>query len=130
MTHSSQVEQMSSAARDSRSRFQPWHLSRISPAEKLVIFAVVAGMNNAEIAKSLFLTQHTIKTKIYKLLRKFDLHYRAELVVLAYEVGIFRPGWAGRQLDLHQVKLGRDHFPFQRKQQAKSPEPELDLELT
>ncbi|QIZ37025.1 helix-turn-helix transcriptional regulator [Saccharopolyspora sp. ASAGF58] len=107
-------EQVINAARDSRCRFRPWHLSRISPTEELIIFAVIGGMNNEEIAKILYVSTDTIKTQLAKLFRKFGLRYRAELVVLAYETGIVGPGWVSRQIDMRQMEIGRDHFPFQK----------------
>ncbi|WP_143539713.1 response regulator transcription factor [Saccharopolyspora spinosa] len=119
MKYSPRDEQVITAARDSRRRFRPSHLSRISPAEEVIIFAIISGMNNAQIAKNLFVTPYTIKTQIARLFQKFDLRCRAELVVLAYEAGIVRPGWVSRQLDPSELEIGRDHFPFHKKKAKK-----------
>ncbi|MGI8312141.1 response regulator transcription factor [Saccharopolyspora hattusasensis] len=71
-------------------------------------------MNNEEIAKILYVSTETIKAQIARLFRKFGLRCRAELVVLAYEAGIVWPGWASRQIDMRQIEIGRNHFPFQK----------------
>ena len=50
------------------------------------------GMSNVEIAETLFLAESTVKTHVTNLLAKRNLRDRAQLVVLAYESGLLRPG--------------------------------------
>ena len=53
------------------------------------------GLSNAEIGGELFLSEATVKTHLTSILRKVGLRDRTQLVVLAYERGLVRPGDAG-----------------------------------
>jgi DNA-binding NarL/FixJ family response regulator len=52
------------------------------------------GLNNDEIAKRLFLSPATAKTHVSRSMVKLHVRDRAQLVVLAYESGLVRPGWS------------------------------------
>ena len=53
---------------------------------------VARGMTNGEIAAHLFLSEGTVKTHVKRIFSKLGLHDRTQAVILAYEVGLVRPG--------------------------------------
>ena len=55
---------------------------------------VARGLSNAEIAQQLYVSPATAKTHVGRLLMKLDARDRAQLVVVAYESGLVRPGGA------------------------------------
>lgn len=58
-----------------------YSLYRLSRQEQRVLKLVLNGLRNKEIAKILFLTEHTIKTHISSILRKLEIDNRTQLVV-------------------------------------------------
>ncbi|HEX6868228.1 MAG TPA: response regulator transcription factor [Candidatus Limnocylindrales bacterium] len=60
---------------------------------ELEVFRLLArGLSNREIADALSLAEPTVKTHVSHVLLKLDLRDRAGAVVLAYEIGVIRPG--------------------------------------
>jgi len=68
-------------------------LSALTPREREVVALVGEGLSNDEIAARLFLSPATAKTHVSRAMLKVGSRDRAQLVVLAYEAGLIRPGW-------------------------------------
>lgn len=62
---------------------------------ELEIFAAMGkGLNNAEIARTFFLSESTVKTHVGHILLKLNLRDRVHAVVLGYETGVVSAGEA------------------------------------
>lgn len=72
----------------------PVRLEGLTPREHEVLVAVARGRSNAEIAETLFMSHATVKTHVSRLLTKLHARDRTQLVMLAYEAGVIRPGVA------------------------------------
>ncbi|GAA4226648.1 response regulator transcription factor [Actinomadura meridiana] len=68
-------------------------LDVLTGREREVLELVAAGLSNEEIAGRLVLSPATAKTHVSRILAKVGVRDRAQLVVLAYETGMIRPGW-------------------------------------
>jgi DNA-binding NarL/FixJ family response regulator len=60
-----------------------------------VVALVGEGLSNDEIAERLIVSPATAKTHVSRAMVKLGTRDRAQLVVLAYESGLVRPGWLG-----------------------------------
>ncbi|MEV0155979.1 response regulator transcription factor [Micromonospora sp. NPDC050686] len=70
----------------------PARLAGLTTREREVLAQVGAGRSNAEIGAALFLSPDTARTYVSRLLQKLRARDRAQLVVIAYESGLVRPG--------------------------------------
>jgi DNA-binding NarL/FixJ family response regulator len=70
-------------------------LASLTDREREVLALVAAGLSNHEIAQHLVVSPATTKTHINRAMTKLDAHDRAQLVIIAYETGLVRPGTGG-----------------------------------
>ena len=70
----------------------PAAFDSLTEREGEILLEVARGRSNAEIAASLFVAEATVKTHIGRILAKVGLRDRVQLVVMAYETGMVRPG--------------------------------------
>jgi DNA-binding NarL/FixJ family response regulator len=68
-------------------------LDELTEREREVMTLVGTGLSNEEIAGRLVVSPATAKTHVSRAMVKLGARDRAQLVVLAYEYGLVRPGW-------------------------------------
>ena len=68
-------------------------LDVLTEREREIVALVGEGLSNAEIADRLVVSPATAKTHVSRVMTKLHVRDRAQLVVIAYETGLVRPGW-------------------------------------
>lgn len=68
-------------------------VARLTEREREIVTLVGEGLSNEEIAARLVVSPATAKTHVSRSMVKLGVRDRAQLVVLAYESGLVRPGW-------------------------------------
>ena len=80
-------------------------LDVLTEREREVVALVGGGLSNDEIAERLVVSPATAKTHVSRAMVKLAVRDRAQLVVLAYETGLVRPGWLACPSDLVIMKF-------------------------
>ncbi len=69
-------------------------LEELTDREREVMSLAAAGLSNEQIAERLVVSSATAKTHVSRAMIKLGARDRAQLVVIAYESGLVRPGWS------------------------------------
>jgi DNA-binding NarL/FixJ family response regulator len=69
-------------------------LGVLTDREREVMAHVAGGLSNDEIAEVLMISPATARTHVSRSMIKLGARDRAQLVMLAYELGLVRPGWS------------------------------------
>jgi DNA-binding NarL/FixJ family response regulator len=80
------------AGRDATPALDQGMLDVLTTREREVMALVAHGLSNEEIAERLYLSPLTAKTHVNRAMMKLHARDRAQLVVLAYQTGLVRPG--------------------------------------
>jgi len=81
------------AARTKQSAGPSPALAELTSREREVMALVAEGLTNAKIGERLFMSPATARTHVSRILTKLGARDRTQLVVMAYESGLVRPGW-------------------------------------
>ena len=82
-------------ARDGAARTDDSLLQHLTDREREVLGLVARGLSNAEIGERLYVSAATAKTHVGRVLAKLGARDRSQLVAIAYETGLIRPGTPG-----------------------------------
>jgi DNA-binding NarL/FixJ family response regulator len=67
----------------------PKAVEHLTSRELDVYRLLTQGLSNAEIGRTLFISDTTVKTHVTRLLQKLNVRDRAQAIVLAYQTGLF-----------------------------------------
>ena len=72
-------------------------LAELTERERQVFQHLAAGLSNADIARTMFVSEATVKTHINRLFTKLGVRDRVQAVIFAYESGFVSPGPGAKQ---------------------------------
>lgn len=70
----------------------PAELELLTDREREILLLVARGLSNVDMAELLVISPQTAKTHVNRVMTKLYAHDRAQLVIIAYESGLLRPG--------------------------------------
>lgn len=77
-------------------RSQPFaQIPELTDRETEILVALARGGSNRDLAELLYLSEATVKSHVSTLLAKLGVRSRVQAVILAYEMGVVRPGDPG-----------------------------------
>lgn len=83
--------------------------NNFTPRELDIIEYMSQGLNNAEIAKKLFISIHTVKSHLESMYEKIGINNRVQLIVYSFQNGILK--WFRRIFcfSIHLVRIADTH---------------------
>jgi DNA-binding NarL/FixJ family response regulator len=82
------IQHFAATDADDRRRVARDRLTDLTGRERDVLIAVGQGQSNAEIGRSLFLSEATVKAYVSRLLTKLDASNRVQVAILAHDAGL------------------------------------------
>lgn len=79
------------AARPDKHTPTPVEMAKLTPREREVLILLAQGLTNAQVAKTLSLSETTVKTYLAHVMVKLGVREKAQAVAAAYQTGLVQP---------------------------------------